>query len=102
MTNKCDLSAQWKGLCKGGATKVHTLPCTGCATESHSLATPNAHLCTRWCHEQSVLDTEWMCFHKPMATPEHVETMQSEVAELITTLNGALEENTSTIEDGAS
>jgi hypothetical protein len=31
MTN-CDLSAQWKGLCKGGATKVHTLPCTGCAT----------------------------------------------------------------------
>ncbi|KAI2490253.1 hypothetical protein MHU86_24329 [Fragilaria crotonensis] len=91
MTN-CDLSAQWKGLCKGGATKVHTLPCTGCATESHSLATPNAHLCTRWCHEQSVLDTEWMCFHKPMATPEHVETMQLEVAELITTLNGALEE----------
>ena len=28
MTN-CDLSAQWKGLCKGGAAKVHTLPCTG-------------------------------------------------------------------------
>ena len=55
-------------------------------------ATPNAHLCTRWCHEQSVLDTEWMCFHKPMATPEHVETMQLEVAELITTLDGALEE----------
>jgi hypothetical protein len=26
MTN-CDLSAQWKGLCKGGAAKVHTLPC---------------------------------------------------------------------------
>jgi hypothetical protein len=27
-----------------------------------------------------------------MATPEHVDTMQSEVAELISTLNGALEE----------
>jgi hypothetical protein len=25
MTN-CDLSAQWKGLCKGAAAKVHTLP----------------------------------------------------------------------------
>ena len=33
MTN-CDLSAQWKGLCQGGAAKVHTLPCTGCATKS--------------------------------------------------------------------
>ena len=63
MTN-CDLSAQWKGLCKGGATKVHTLPCTGCATKSDSLATPNARLCMRWCYKQSALDTEWMCFHK--------------------------------------
>ena len=43
MTN-CNLSAQWKGLCKGGAAKVHTLPCTGCATESDALATPNAGL----------------------------------------------------------
>ena len=91
MTN-CDLSAQWKGLCKGGATKVHTLPCTGCATESDSLATPNARLCMRWCYEKSAVDEEWMCFHKPMATPEHVGTMQLEVAELISTLNGALEE----------
>ena len=91
MTN-CDLSAQWKGLCKGGATKVHTLPCTGCATESDNLATPNSRLCMRWCYEQSAVDTEWICFHKPMATPEHVDTMQSEVAELISTLNGALEE----------
>jgi hypothetical protein len=49
MTN-CDLSAQWKGLCKGGAAKVHTLPCTGCATESDSLATPNARPCTQWCN----------------------------------------------------
>ena len=48
MTN-CDLSAQWKGLCKGGAAKVHTLPCTGCATESDSLATPNTSLCRQWC-----------------------------------------------------
>jgi hypothetical protein len=91
MTN-CDLSAQWKGLCKGGAAKVHTLPCTGCATESDNLATPNACLCARWCYEQSVLDSEWKCFHKPMATPEHVNSMKTEVAELISTLHGALEE----------
>ena len=38
MTN-CDLSAQWKGLRKGGAAKVHIFPCTGCATESDSLDT---------------------------------------------------------------
>lgn len=90
MTN-CDLSAQWKGLCKGGAAKVHTLPCTGCATDSDSLATPNVSLCTRWCYERS-LDTEWMCFHKPMATPERVNTMKMEVAELILTLHGDLEQ----------
>jgi hypothetical protein len=90
MTN-CDLSAQWKGLCKGGAAKVHTLPCTGCATESDSLAKPNARLCTRWCNERTQ-DLEWMCYHKPMATPEHVNTMQTEVAELISILHGDLEE----------
>ena len=70
MTN-CDLWAQWKGLRKGGAAKVHTLPCTGCATESDGLAMPNASLCTRWCSER-LDDEDWMCFHKPMATPEHV------------------------------
>jgi hypothetical protein len=91
MTN-CDLSAQWKGLCKGGAAKVHTLPCTGCATESDSLATPNPHLCTRWCYEHSLVDPEWMCFHKAMATPERVSTIKTEVAELLLVLGSALEE----------
>ena len=88
----CDLSAQWKGLCKGGAAKVHMLPCTGCATESDGLATPNARLCNRWCYEHSLVDPEWMCFHKEMATPEHVDTMKTEVAELLSVLGSALEE----------
>jgi hypothetical protein len=89
MTN-CDLSAQWKGLCKGGAAKVHTLPCTGCATESNCLATPNARLCTRWC---SLVDNpEWLCFHKDMATPERVSSIKSEVAELLLVLGSALDE----------
>jgi hypothetical protein len=81
MTN-CDLSAQRKGLCKGGAAKVHTLPCTGCATESDCLATPNARWCTRWC--SLVEDPEWLCFHKDMmATPEQVSLIKTEVAELL-------------------
>ena len=92
MTN-CDLSAQWKGLCKGGATKVHTLPCTGCASTSESSAKPNATLCTSWCNEHSAsAGPDWMCYHKPMATPEHVMTLQSQVGELISTLNWAYEE----------
>lgn len=33
-----------------------------------------------------------MCFHKPMATPEHVNSMQAEVAELITAMHCDLEE----------
>jgi hypothetical protein len=90
MTN-CDLSAQWKGLCKGGAAKVHTLPCTGCATESNNLATPNDVECIRWCYEHSD-DPDWMCFHKPMATPERVASMEVEVEELLSTLECALEE----------
>jgi hypothetical protein len=89
LTN-CDLRAQWKGLCKGGAAKVHTIPCTGCATESDSLAKPNARLSTRWCNERTQ-DLEWMCYYKPMATPEHVNTVQTEVAELISILHGDLE-----------
>ena len=91
MTN-CDLSAQWKGLGKGGAAKVHTLPCTGCATESNALATPNAIPCIRWCHDHSCDNPDWMCFHKPMATPERVASMKVEVKELLATLEGALEE----------
>jgi hypothetical protein len=89
MTN-CDLSAQWKGLCKGGAAKVHTLPCTGCATESDCLATPNARWCTRWC--SLVEDPEWQCFHKDMATPERVSSIKTEVAELLSVLGSALDE----------
>ena len=91
MTN-CDLAACWKGMLKGGATRVFTLPCTGCATESDNLATPNACLCARWCYSQIVNDSEWKCYHKPMATPEHVSSMKTEVAELISTLHGALDE----------
>jgi hypothetical protein len=91
MTN-CDLSAQWKGLCKkGGAAKVHTLPCLGCATDSDYLATPNARPCTRWCMDHST-DPDWMCFLEQMATPERVETMQAEVTELVSTLEMALGE----------
>ena len=86
MTN-CDLSAQWKGMCKGGATKVHTLPCTGCATESDALVAQDGVLAGH-----STADPDWMCFHKPMATPERVETMKAEVTELLATLETALVE----------
>ena len=87
----CDLSAQWKGLCKGGAAKVHTLPCTRGAAKSNSLATPNAFPCIRWCHHHSN-NPDWMCFHKPMATQERVASKQVEVKELLATLDGALDE----------
>jgi hypothetical protein len=89
MTN-CDLSAQWKGLCKGGAAKVHTLPCTGCATKSDCLATPNARLCARWCSLNE--DPEWLCFHKEIASPERVQSIKTEVAELLSVLGNALDE----------
>ena len=89
MTN-CDLSAQWKGLCNGGAAKVHTLPCTGCATESDGLATPNVSPCQRWCTDHFAADPTWMCFHKEMATPERMLTMRGEVEELVLTLERSL------------
>ena len=89
MTN-CDLSAQWKGLCKDGAAKVHTLPCTGCATESDGLATPNISPCQRWCTDHLAADPTWMCFHKETATPERMLTMRGEVEDLVSTLERAL------------
>ena len=84
MTN-CNLSAQWKGLRKGGAAEVHTLPCTECAIE------PNAIPRARCFHSLSI-NPDCMCFHKAMATPERVASMQVEVEELLSTLSGALEE----------
>jgi hypothetical protein len=87
----CNLSVQWKGLCKGGAAKVHTLPCNGCATESDVLITPNTRRpCIRWCTEQAAADPDWRCYHKPMASPERVATIKNEVAELVATLERAL------------
>jgi hypothetical protein len=91
MTN-CDLSVQWKCLCKWGAAKVHTLPCTGCATVSDALATPNSMPCNRWCTDHSTLDPEWMCFHREMATPERIDTIIGEVEELVSALERALVE----------
>jgi hypothetical protein len=88
----CDLAAAWKLLGKGGAVKVHTLPCTGCATTSDELVTPNARLCGRWCYEHSLVDPEWLCYHKEMATPEHVATMKAEVSELLSAMGDALDE----------
>jgi hypothetical protein len=85
--DNCNLSAQLKGLCNGGAAKVHTLPRTGC------LATPNSQLCTQWCYEHSSVDPEWMCLHKAMAsTPKQVSIVTAEIAELLLVLGGALEE----------
>jgi hypothetical protein len=75
----CDLSAGWKGLGYGRAVKQFELSCTCCDCKSDFLAIPNSTKCSRWCHER---DGEWQCFHKHVATPEVLEKMECEAAEL--------------------
>jgi hypothetical protein len=88
----CDLSAGWKGLGYGGAAKQFELSCTCCDCKSDFLAVPNSTKCSRWCHER---DGEWQCFHKHVATPEVLEKMECEAAEL----KAALEVELSTVEE---
>ncbi len=87
----CDLSAGWKGLGKGGAAKQYARSCTCCGILSDLLSTPNATPCSRWCQDRLASDPNWQCYHKPIATPEQLAYMQTEVNELQAELEQDLE-----------
>ena len=88
----CDMSAQWKGLCKGGGkTKHRELPCHCCPRESHLWHVPNDSHCSTWCQElYSELPT-WKCYHRDMMSEDNVGSMEEEIEELTEALSWDLD-----------
>jgi hypothetical protein len=55
LSTPIDMSAKWKGLCKGGGRGIHTYFCCHCdATTSNDCAKPNENLCDRCAARHSV------------------------------------------------
>ena len=84
-----DMSATWKGLCRGRGAKQATYPCHCCGINSKDLARQNSHSCHRWCSAHN--DPDFKCYHHEMVTDEVLEAMQGEVEELAVSLEAAAE-----------
>ena len=87
LATEIDMSATWKGLCRGGGAKVANYPCHCCAIHSNDLAVPNECNCGRWYTAHSDLD--FKCYHHPIVTDELLASMQDEVRELEVALSKA-------------
>ncbi len=87
----CDLSAQWKGLCKGGAAKVANLPCHCCPLGKNKWATPNTSLCSTWCQQIHADIPVWQCYHHDMCSDDNLDAMADEVEELTNALKVSLD-----------
>ena len=84
-----NMSATWKGLCRGGGAKQATYPCHCCGINSKDLARQNSRNCHRWCSAHD--DPDFKCYHHEMVTDEVLEAMQGEVEELAVSLEAAAE-----------
>jgi hypothetical protein len=88
----CDMSAQWKGLCKGGGkTKHRELPCHCCPRESHLWHVPNESHCGSWCQELYAEVPGWKCYHQDMMSENNVLGTQQAIDELTESLSGDLD-----------
>jgi hypothetical protein len=73
----CDMSAAFKGVCKGGNLKNSRFGCHMCAIEKEKLADANpAGLCETFCEELHADDPNWKCYHYPILTKERVAEAQ--------------------------
>ena len=77
VTATMDMSAQWKGLRRGGACKQSHFFCHCCTVESKDVHHPNNHKCDRFCADR--LDDDWKCYHHQIATNEVVENMKLKI-----------------------
>jgi hypothetical protein len=71
-----DMSAQWKGLCKGGTCKQSCFFCHCCT-------------CERFCADR--LDDDWKCYYHQKATNDVVESMKHTIEQLRANLSASLE-----------
>jgi hypothetical protein len=84
-----DMSAQWKGLHRGGACEQSHFFCLCCTVESKDVHHPNNDKCDRFCADR--LDDDWKCYHHQIATNEVVENMKETIEQLKSNLSNCLE-----------
>jgi hypothetical protein len=84
-----DMSAQWKGLQRGGACKQRRFFCHCCPLESERVHHPNNHKCDRFCADRS--DDDWFCYHHDITSDEMVEDMKKDILELQGKLSDSIE-----------
>ena len=80
LTATMDMSAQWKGLRKGGACKQSRFFCHCCTVESKDVHHPNDRKSQRFCAGRN--DEDWMCYHHEICTNGTVENMKEDIEEL--------------------
>jgi hypothetical protein len=76
-----DMSAQWKGLRKGGACKQSHFFYQCCTVESKDVQPPNNNKYLYFCADR--LDDGWKCYHHQIATDDVVDNMKQCSFELI-------------------
>jgi hypothetical protein len=89
LTATMDMSAQWKGLRKGGACKQSRFFCHCCAVESKDVHHPNNNKCERFCADR--LDDGWKCYHHQITTDAVVDNMKQTIEHLRANLSNSLE-----------
>ena len=74
----CDLSATWKLVARGGATKIKKNPCHLCAITDCELAEPNAVPCERWCRHRNNNSNEnkILCYHQDFVDPSSLDDLR--------------------------
>jgi len=92
VSTECDLSAQWKGLKKGGAAKVKEYFCQCCGRRSEEIHHPNPSLCDRWCFGRSNPDGTLRCYHESIVTDEVLASMTEDLSLLQATLGDYIKE----------
>jgi hypothetical protein len=92
LSTNIDMSAQWKGLQKGGACKQSHFFCRCCTVESKAVHHPNNVRCAQFCSDRE--DGDWQCYHHEIKSSQHIANMKDSIAHL----QASLSQNLDTIE----
>jgi hypothetical protein len=78
LTATMDLSASWKGLQKGGASKQRWFFCYCCSLESDNVHHPNEKKCHCFCAQRD--DEDWLCYHHSITSEQQLEQMKEDIS----------------------
>ena len=98
LTIEADMSADWKGLQRGGAAKVCIHPCHCCGILSADLVKANASPCTRWCQQNALVEDVGQedrvgnkkCYHHDLVDDDRLKQVILETKALKVLMRNAL------------